>query len=152
MEKNSSTIKRRRKEQYMNRLRLRAEGGFTLIELLVVIAIIGILAAIAIPQFAAYRRRAFIAQVQTDLRNAAVAEEAFFVGANAYQNGALVSGTPPGYNQTANVTLTAALVGTQAFTIAGTNTSCDANEVWTYSSVTGSITVVDGTPNTSGCL
>jgi len=136
----------------MNRLRLRAEGGFTLIELLVVIAIIGILAAIAIPQFAAYRRRGFIAQVQTDLRNAAVAEEAVFVGANAYTAGALVSGTPPGFNKTATTTITATLVGTQGFTIAGTNSSCDANEVWTYDSATGLTTVVDGTPGTSGCL
>jgi prepilin-type N-terminal cleavage/methylation domain-containing protein len=62
----------------MDRLRLRSESGFTLIELLVVVAIIGILAAIAIPQFAAYRRRGYEAQVKSDLRNAATAMEAYF--------------------------------------------------------------------------
>src|SRR5438093_12316106 len=62
----------------MQRLRLQSESGFTLIELLVVVAIIGILAAIAIPQFSAYRKRGYEAQVKSDLRNAATAEEAYF--------------------------------------------------------------------------
>jgi type IV pilus assembly protein PilA len=52
--------------------------AFTLIELLVVIAVIGILAAIAIPQFASYRQRAFDARAKSDLHNVALAEEAYF--------------------------------------------------------------------------
>ena len=63
---------------------MRNEKGFTLIELLVVIAIIGILAAIAIPQFAEYRQRGFDARAKSDLRNVATAEEAYFVDNEAY--------------------------------------------------------------------
>ncbi len=63
---------------------MKNKDGFTLIELLVVIAIIGILAAIAIPQFAQYKVRAFNARAQSDLRNALTAEEAYFVDTERY--------------------------------------------------------------------
>lgn len=62
------------------------EEGFTLIELMIVIAIIGILAAIAIPQFNNYRARSFNAAAQSDLKNFTTAQEAFYVDHETYSN------------------------------------------------------------------
>jgi prepilin-type N-terminal cleavage/methylation domain-containing protein len=58
--------------------------GFTLIELLIVVVIIGILAAIAIPKFAATKDKAKLASVKTDLRNMMTAEEAYFSDYSTY--------------------------------------------------------------------
>jgi type II secretion system protein G len=72
--------------------------GFTLIELLIVVAIIGILAAIAVPNFMNAQVRAKISRVTADLRSVQTAMEMYIV-----DNGReiLDSNEMPGYNGTA---------------------------------------------------
>ena len=58
--------------------KLRGNQGFTLIELMIVIAIIGILAAIAIPNFISYRDKAYCSYAETDAGSIAAAIADYF--------------------------------------------------------------------------
>lgn len=125
----------------MKRLRLRAEEGFTLIELLVVIAIIGILAAIAIPQFAAYRRRGFDSDAKSNVKNLSTAQEAYFVDKNLYADGAagLTALKARGFKQSANITVGVVGAVTTFIATATVNAGCASGGGWSFDSTTGLI-------------
>lgn len=89
----------------LNLMKKRTEKGFTLIELMIVVAIIGILAAIAIPQFSSYRIKAFNSSAQADLKNFMTAEEAAYADTQGYLPVTGVStGTPARLATSATVT------------------------------------------------
>ena len=81
------------------------ERGFTLIELLVVVGIMGMLAAIAVPQFMQYRKRAFDAAIQSDLRNAITAEQSYYVVEGSYTE-SVESLKSHGFRQSPDVNIT----------------------------------------------
>lgn len=135
--------------------RQNGEKGFTLIELLVVIIIIGILAAIAIPTFLNQRQKGWVSQVESDLKNAAIAAESYAVDNNGSYAGldtaasASTGNAAPtvgakwkdnGFNATKGVSITFAEVdGGTAYTLTGKHASLGERS-WVYSSKTGTIT------------
>ncbi|MFI5394600.1 MAG: type IV pilin protein [Candidatus Binatia bacterium] len=113
--------------------------GFSLLELIIVVTVIGILAAIAIPQFEAYRQRGFDTSALTDLRNAATSEEGLFASNGAYVScrNATCDQRLPGFHRSGNVNMRMRRA-TASFTGTSTHTR-GSGKAWTYDSTAGGI-------------
>jgi type IV pilus assembly protein PilA len=113
--------------------------GFTLIELLVVVAILGILAAIAIPQYMAYRQTTYDARAVSDLRTASHGEEAYFATFGQYVSCAdLACETQlPDFRLSATVSINMAAVNGTSPSFTGTAQSSAGRRTFTYDSAAG---------------
>jgi type IV pilus assembly protein PilA len=111
-----------------------------LIELMIVVAIIGILVAIAIPQFAQYRKRGWVAATNSDAKNANTALAALIADDPNLAAPAVLGACPAvslqcaGYNPTAGVVVTIAWVNAASYVITATG---DVN--WGLSTNTATI-------------
>lgn len=60
------------------KMRLNDQSGFTLVELMIVVAIIGVLSAVAVPNFKKYQAKAKTSEAKVQLAAAYTAQQAFF--------------------------------------------------------------------------
>lgn len=133
--------------QRFHAMREREESGFTLIELLVVILIIAILAAIAIPVFLNQRKKGWIAQQESALKNAATAMETFAAGNNGDYTGADIADLEAeGYNTSAIAVVAVDAADGQSYCLESVHDLLDGDD-W----ATGHYDSNEGEPLSGAC-
>ena len=125
----------------LQKMRGTNQKGFTLIELMIVIAIIGILSAIAIPNFLSYRQKGKDSAAKSEASN-------FYVSVMAEYADAGISSTwtpdtpPTGFGKNPKINYTNSIVidgnGTTASTM--TFTHADGGQAYTLDASTGKVT------------
>jgi prepilin-type N-terminal cleavage/methylation domain-containing protein len=100
------------------------QKGFTLLELMIVIAVIGVLAAIAIPQFMSYRQRGYNTKAKAELKSYYTACQAYFVTNTA--NDCDLTKVSDAFTPSTDVQITTApnqdMMGSTAYHTSGTKT------------------------------
>ena len=89
--------------------KLRSKKGFTLIELMIVVAIIGILAAIAIPNFLRFQAKSKQSEAKTNLGGIFTAMTSYFSEHNSFADLDVISWAPVGTSKYRYVISNAAL-------------------------------------------
>jgi type IV pilus assembly protein PilA len=129
------------KREIQMKLKKTNQKGFTLIELMIVIAIIGILAAIAVPNFISYRDKAYCSGAEADARSIANIISDYF----AIPTNVSATNTTDGTN--------VVTIGGNAYTLSNTNTATVASAAGVYTIVVTDVStrcpVAYRTPNTA---
>jgi prepilin-type N-terminal cleavage/methylation domain-containing protein len=113
------------------------EKGFTLIELMVVVAIVGILAAIAVTNFATNRKKGYVAMINSDVHNAFSASVAFLADGHTVVAIGITDLENNGYVASTGVTTTGSAIANGDYTI-----TSNGSLVWGLTDASAHITAM----------